>query len=318
MHRSNPLGWVSGALFLGALLLAWWVLQDVSVALKILLGIAYFVVLSSAGFWMWQHGQRRARLIEDIPTSRIATAPQGYVELLGQAAQIADMPLLTGLSGTTCLWYRWQVERRGDVRHARHSISSLFAHFIYWPESSETSQAHFGIEDGSGMATIFPNQAEMITAQRQVWHEGDLRYTEELIRPGDALYVLGDFSTHNPGQVAFDRLDAVAAKISAWRADPPTLLQRFDRNGNGTLDADEWEAMHHAAIGIARQQEAAVRAQPMLHRITAPDQGRLYLLSTRPPQNLAGHYRFWRSLGLGFFLGGGALALWLGGLSLLR
>ena len=97
MYGSNPLGWVSGALLIGAILLAWFVLHDFSIHLKLVLSITYCALLSAAGFWMWQHGQRRARLIEDIPTSKIATAPQGYVELLGRAVQSDDTPLLTGL-----------------------------------------------------------------------------------------------------------------------------------------------------------------------------------------------------------------------------
>jgi len=318
MQRSNPLAWASAALFFGAILLAWFVLHDFSAQEKILLSIAYGAVLSAAGFWMWQHGQRRARLIEDIPTSKIATAPQGYVELLGRAVQLPDAPLLTGLSGTPCLWYRWEVAQRGDATHTRDLVTGLFASFVYWPESSELSQYSFGIEDDTGVAVIFPHQAEIIVAHRQVWHEGDRRYIEERIMPGDALYVLGDFSTHNPGQVAFDMLDEVAAQISIWRADHPSLLRRFDTNLNGVLDADEWEAMHREAMRIAKKRAAEIQSQTQLHRITAPDLGRHFLLSTQAPELLAGHYRFWRSVGLAFFLGGGALSVWLMGWSWLR
>ena len=318
MQRSNPLAWTSGALFFGAIFLAWVVLHDFSPQGKVLFSIAYAVLLSGAGFWMWQHGQRRARLIEDIPTSNIASAPQGYVELLGRAVQLQDAPLMTGLAGTPCLWYRWEVAQRGEATLSRDFVTSLFASLVYWPESSEVSQYSFGIEDGTGLAVIFPHQAEIIVAHRQVWYEGDRRYTEERIMPDDALYVLGDFTTHNPGQASIDMMDEVASQVSVWRADHPTLLRRFDTNLNGILDADEWEAMHHAAMRIAKKRAAEIRSQPLVHRITAPDLGRHFLLSTQPPKRLAGHYRFWRSLGLAFFLGGGAVAVWLGGLSLLR
>jgi hypothetical protein len=317
MHRSNPLGWATGALFFGAVLLVWYVLHDFPVASKFVLAIAYCVLLSIAGFWMWQHGQRRARLIEDIPTSKIATAPQGYVELLGRAVELPEAPLVTGISGTPCLWYRWEIARRGD-EHSRDLVSALFARMVYWPEQSEASQYTFGIEDGTGSAMIFPYQAEIIAAHRQVWYEGDARYTEERVLPGDTLYVLGDFSTHNPGQVPFDLMNEVSAQISVWRADHPQLLRRFDANRNGTLDPDEWEAMHREALLLARQNEAEVKAQPVIHRVMVPDHDRHFLLSSRPPESLAGHYRFWRGFGLAFFLGGGALAIWLGGLTLLR
>ena len=97
------------------------------------------------------------------------------------------------------MWYRWQVEQRGEGSHSRDLATSLLDNFFYWPESSETSQTHFDIKDSTGAATIFPDQAEIIVAQRQVWYDGNRRYTEERILPGDALYVLGEFSTHNPG-----------------------------------------------------------------------------------------------------------------------
>ena len=318
MHRSNPLGWASGLLFLGAALLGWYVLHDFPVGSKVFLTFAYCGVLSIAGFWMWQHGQRRARLIADIPTSKIATAPQGYVELLGRAVQLKDAPLMTGLSVASCLWYRWEIAHRADNSHAGDFTTSLLASVFYLPDESEASQHSFGIDDGSGVAIIFPDQAEIIAAHRQVWSEDNARFTEEYILPGDLLYVLGDFSSHAPGQAPFDRLNDVSAQISTWRANPAQLLVRFDANRNGTLDPDEWEAMHRAAFQLARQREAKIREQPVRHHLRVPGQGRHFLLSSRAPEQLAGHYRFWRSLGLGVFLGGGSLAVWLGGWLLLR
>jgi hypothetical protein len=317
MHRSNPLGWASGVLALGAGLLGWYVLHDFPVASKIILGAGYCAVLSLAGFWMWQHGQRRARLIEDIPTSKIATAPQGYVELLGRAGQVPDLKLVSGLSGTPCVWYRWEIARRrnGD---SREFGTALLSAVVYWPEQSEESQSSFGIDDGTGSAIIFPFGAEVIAAHRQVWYEGDARCTEERILPGDSLYVLGDFSTFDPSQAPFDLMNEVSAQISVWRADQPALLARFDANRDGVLDADEWEAMHHEALRLARQREAESRVQPTVNRIMLPDHDRRYLLSSRPPESLAGHYHFWRGMGLVLFLGGGALGIWLGGLGLLR
>lgn len=316
MHRSNPLGWVNAALFLGASACVWYALHDFSFTSKIVFAAIYFSLLSLAGFWMWQHGQRRARLIEDIPTSQIATAPQGYVELLGHAVELPDAPLVRGISGTSCLWYRWEIARRGDW-DTRDLVTSFMSGVLYWPEQSESSNQCIGIEDGSGTAVIFPFGAEIIAQHRQVWYEGDARYTEERIVPGDMLYVLGDFSTHDPGQVPFDRMNEVSAQISAWRADHQSLLRRFDANRNGKLDPDEWETMHLEALRIARKKETEIQAQPVVHRIMPPEHGRQYLLSTRPPESLAGHYRFWRGTGLALFLGGGALAVWMGGILLL-
>ena len=317
MHRSNPLALASGLLFLFALGLLWYVFHDFPVASKFVLGIGYCVVASLAGFWMWQHGQRLARIIEDIPTSRIASAPQGYVELLGQACELADMSLVTGLSGTACLWYRWQIARRGgDGAHGNDLLTMLFSHAVYLPSEHEESQSCFGIQDGSGEAVIFPYGSEVIAAHRQTWHEGDARFTEERIMPGDPLYVLGDFSTHTPSSGQWEYVNDVASQLSIWQADKPQLLRRFDRNGNGVLDPDEWEAMHRESLRIAQEKQAQQLAAPTVHRVMAPDNGHHYLISSQPPKMLASHYRFWRTFGLGLFLGMGMLGLWLAGLRL--
>lgn len=317
MHRSNPLALASGLLFLSGLGLLWYVFHDFSLISKLYFGIAYCAAASMIGFWMWQHGQRLARIIEDIPTSRIASAPQGYVELLGKACELADMSLVAGLSGTPCLWYRYQIARRGGSGGSGNDlIGTVIANFVYLPSEHEESQSCFGIQDSTGEAVIFPYGSEVIAAHRQIWHEGDARFTEERIMPGDPLYVLGDFSTHTPSSGQWDRVNEVASQLSIWQADKPMLLRRFDHNGNGVLDPDEWETMHREAMRIAKQKQVNELATPTVHRVMAPDNGYHFLISSKPPQKLASHYRFWRTFGLGLFIGMGVLGLWLGGLRL--
>ncbi len=146
MHRSNPLALASGLLFIAGLGLLWYVSRDFPLVSKLYFGIAYCAAASVIGFWMWQHGQRLARIIEDIPTSRIASAPQGYVELLGQACELADMSLVTGLSGTPCLWYRWQIARRGGEGHGNDLVATLISHTVYIPDEHEESQSCIGVK----------------------------------------------------------------------------------------------------------------------------------------------------------------------------
>jgi hypothetical protein len=319
MHRSNPLGWAAGALLFGAFALAWYALHGFPAASRISFAIGYCAIASAVGLWMWQHGQRRARLIEDIPTSKIASAPQGYVELLGRAVELEEISLVTGLSGTACLWFRCQIaERGGGVRSSHDFVTGILANFFYWPTGQEESQSCFGIDDGTGCAVVFPYSAEVVTRHRRVWYQGDVRYTEDRIMPGDTLYVLGDFSTHDPGQASFDLMNEVSAQISIWRADQATLLRRFDQNRNGVLDAAEWEAMHAEALRLAKAREAQLQAQPVVHRVMAPDPGFQYLVSSRPPAELAGHYRFWRAFGLALFFGAGSVGIWLFGVFLAR
>ncbi|MEK6663596.1 MAG: hypothetical protein AABY73_06985 [Pseudomonadota bacterium] len=316
MHRSNPLALASGLLFLSGLGLLWYVSHDFPVSSKFVFSIVYCALASMAGFWMWQHGQRLARIIEDIPTSRIASAPQGYVELLGQACELADMSLVTGLSGTACLWYRWQIARRGGGGHGNDLVATLISQTVYIPDEHEESQSCIGIQDSTGEAVIFPYGSEIIAAHRETWYEGDARFTEERIMPGDPLYVLGDFSTHTPSERPWELVNEVASQLSIWQADKPSLLRRFDRNGNGMLDPDEWEMMHREAMRITKQKQVKELATPAMHRVMAPDNGYHFLISSKPPQKLASYYRFWRTFGLGLFIGMGVLGLWLAGLRL--
>lgn len=319
MHRSNPLAIASGLLFLFALGLLWYVSHDFPVASKFFLSVSYCALASVAGFWMWQHGQRLARIIDDIPTSRIVSAPQGYVELLGRACEIADTPLVTSLSGASCLWYRWQIAQRGGERfYSRDAISALFSSVVYLPTQHEESQSHFGIRDESGEAIIFPQGAEIISAHSQIWYEGDTRFTEEYIAPEDTLYVLGDFSTHTPTSGQWDYVNEVAAQLSLWQADKPQLLRRFDRNGNGVLDPGEWETMHREAARIAHEKHGHTAVAPTVHRVMAPGNAYHYLISSKRPDMLASHYRFWRSFGLVLFIGMGVFGLWLAGVWLIE
>lgn len=311
MFRSNPLALVSGLLFLSGVALVWYLLHDFPLSSKGVLAIAYAAGAALAGFWIWQHGQRRARIVEDIPTSKIVSAPQGYVELLGQARQVPDMPLVHGIAGVPCLWYRYRIERRERGGHGNDLAAALLALFVHFPETQEESRAHFLIDDGSGQATVFPHGAEIIAAHRHSWQEGDARIIEERIMPGDTLYVLGDFATHNPSDRRVDLMSEAATQIGIWQSDKAALLRRFDSNRNGVLDSAEWEAMHRAAMQTVQAGHAEQDAAPAVHTLTPPGYGLVYLISSRTPEQLAGHYRFWRGFGLLLFFAGGIAGIWL-------
>ena len=50
----------------------------------------------------------RKRLIEDTPTSRIRSAPQGFVELAGVAGVFEGEPIIAPLTQRPCCWYRYR------------------------------------------------------------------------------------------------------------------------------------------------------------------------------------------------------------------
>ena len=74
--------------------------------------IAALVILLVTGLLGWVRAIRHARLIADTPTSRIASAAQGYTELQGRGQPLDGTPLLSPVNALPVLWYRLVTERR--------------------------------------------------------------------------------------------------------------------------------------------------------------------------------------------------------------
>ena len=72
--------------------------------------VAPIVAALSLGAWLLSY--RRYRATADIPTSNIASAVQGYVELQGRAEAHPSAPLFSRLRGLPCVWYRYVVQER--------------------------------------------------------------------------------------------------------------------------------------------------------------------------------------------------------------
>src|SRR4051812_30242105 len=69
--------------------------------------------MTAVSFFAWMANYRRYRQVHDVPTSRIASAAQGYVELFGKSEPIPDSPVVAPLSAARCCWYRYSVKERG-------------------------------------------------------------------------------------------------------------------------------------------------------------------------------------------------------------
>ena len=60
--------------------------------------------MAAVSFFAWMANYRRYRQIHDLPTSRIASAAQGYVELFGRCEALPGTLLASPLSASTCCW----------------------------------------------------------------------------------------------------------------------------------------------------------------------------------------------------------------------
>jgi hypothetical protein len=230
----------------------------------------------------WVLSFRRVRAIADTPTSRVASAAQGYVELFG-TAHMHDGHLLTSRLGRlSCVWYRYRIERKAG-RDWCHVESGA---------SSDT----FVLRDATGDCVVDPEGAEVLPQHKHTWISAPYRFTEWTIREGDAVYALGQFRTLGGADPTTDLNTDVRGLLAEWKRDRVKLLARFDADGNGEIDLDEWAAARAAAHEEVLRKHREIRALPGLHLMSAPDDGRLYLLSNLEPSSLTGRYRRWLAL----------------------
>ena len=74
--------------------------------------LASLAIMAMISIPAWLSALSKLRAIRDTPTSKIASAAQGYVELTGYGRPFCEPPLLSKLSLLPCLWYRYKIERR--------------------------------------------------------------------------------------------------------------------------------------------------------------------------------------------------------------
>lgn len=228
--------------------------------------------------WWWQY--RRYRFVADTPTSRSAAPVQGYGEFYGQARALAGPPLLTPYGLMRCVWYRASRQRRDD----RHGS-------LPGGNQRHTSQSALLLQLDKGQLVIEPEGAHVDALHQRQWQDEQYQYQESWIADGDPLYALGSVTTHAgpPGQQAWR--DDLQLLLNEWKADRAGLLQRFDHNGNGQLEPDEWEAVRQAAHHTINQQHRELAAIPPSHHLRRPGDTRPFILSWRTPAALARQQR---------------------------
>lgn len=245
--------------------------------------LAWQVVLSVAvplNLIGWLYTLRIARAIADTPTSKVASAAQGYVELRGIAMPSGGLQVVTPHTGLPCLWYRYTLERR-DGNKWTHMDSG---------ESPES----FDLEDVSGRCTLDPAGAHIESSHLEVRTEGELRHTELILLKGDSLYALGLFSSDRPeSRVLNARVDE-GDLLAEWKEDQAELHRRFDLDRDGAISPKEWLLARQAARREIARRHQAIRAESVRHGMRDPGDGRPYLISNLPQDGLGERYR-WES-----------------------
>lgn len=253
--------------------------------------------MSLVSFAAWIANYRRYRQIADTPTSRVASAAQGYVELLGRAAPLpGTAALLTRFRQLPCVWYRYQVEEKGSDDK--------------WSFKDEgESEDPFLLIDATGQCVIDPEQAEVVTSHVETWTEGDYRYTESRLLLQDKISALGEFSTIGGTGATLDFDGDVGALLAEWKKNQPQLRERFDLNRNNSIDAMEWALARRQAQREVERQHQEIRASSDVNVMRRPADGRLFLLSNHLPEKLILRYQLWSWAHIVIFLGAGGFSL---------
>jgi hypothetical protein len=259
-------------------------------------------LMAVVSFFAWMANYRRFRLVHDVPTSKVASAAQGYIELLGKSAQIANQPLVSPLKSVPCCWYRYCVARRTSDNK-------------WQTEDEGESAAHFLLVDETGECVIAPDGAEILYPRSETWTVGNRRYTEELLLPGGILYALGEFSTHATAALDLDSRKAVSGLLSEWKKDVKSLVLRFDANRDGKVDLREWEAARLEAHREVAKRNADALGGAGLHRLSNPHDGRCFIIAAALPAMIGRRYAMWSWAHLAFFFAAGAASylLFVGG-----
>lgn len=258
-----------------------------------------FVAMSIVSFFAWLANFRRYRQISDLPTSKIASAAQGYVELFGKAKMLSGEPIKSRLSSTFCCWYSYEIEEK-DSDDKWRSVES------------GCSVEQFALIDATGECVVSPDGAEVMTNSLRNWEEGGRRYSECFLLSDQVLYAIGEFGTTTaaPAGARDERTD-VGALLAEWKSNQKQLLERFDLDHDGKIDIKEWELARLQAQREIRQRQSEVQTRSVegTSILRKPADGRLFVLANEMPEKLGARYRFWSWAHLAIFIGLGTVGL---------
>jgi hypothetical protein len=132
---------------------------------------------------------------------------------------------------------------------------------------------------------------------------------EHLLHGGRNLYALGEFTTIGGANSMLSLREDVNALLASWKENPADLHRRFDLNRDGEIDLKEWELARRLAKSTVEKEHRNIRAQPGVHMLRAPQDGRLFLLSPLSPQSLRRRYLLWSVFHLAVCLGAAFMTL---------
>ncbi len=289
---------------------------------EFVIAVLIATALAAISFYYGFRFFRRVRMIEDVPTSTIRGAAQGFVELEGTAKIMEGEPIQAPLSGKPCVWFSYKVERK-----ERNPLGDR--HHTHWRTIDQgVSDNLFYLQDKTGSCVIDPDEAEVIPTSSRTWYGsrerpekwgnssdlsgafssffsgvGRYRYSEKLIHTGDPLYAMGSFVTLGGDDGSYTVSAETRDLLAAWKRTPERILKYFDFNKDDEIDQAEWQIVRKQATKKVEQMRRERDHQPELHIMKKPaDQNHHYLLSVIPQSKLRLRYSLMASGSLAAFL----------------
>ena len=276
--------------------------------------ICVLVILSGASFFFTFRYLKRARIIDDTPTSKIRSAAQGYVELIGRGQAMDGPAIIAPLTHTPCTWYRYKIEKLSDK--SAHTVESgvsdeLF--FLVGPTGRCVIDPDGAIVTASFKKVWYGSGSEYSTGSTSLWRKigARYRYTEERLHENEPLYAIGEFKSVGGSNAEVNTREEVKTLLTQWKKDTQLLLQRFDQNKDGHIDVREWEMARKAAYMEVKKSQAERKTEPMVHLLTKPTNcKRPFILSSKSPRELVNTYKLYALGSFAGFLVVGTVVMW--------
>jgi hypothetical protein len=233
-------------------------------------GGIFLIVLGGGLVYSGLRRFRRTRKVEDTPTSPIQSAPQGYVEIQGNAWPLAE-------SATKNVRGKSSVFRHLKVQMLVRSGKNNRWKSIY----EERSEKPFLVFDASGAALVRPQDAELeLTKQNRRWVDvspevqkelrervhvngfppsgglfsNSFRILEGSIVVGSPVYLKGNFTTPSREICVTPELGHEAFREKLKRISIHKYSRFFDKNNDGEVCAQEAIDGFHAASQVSERQ----------------------------------------------------------------
>jgi hypothetical protein len=264
-------------------------------------------VLYASGYFL-----RLKQQIENTPTSRIRSLAMGPVEIHGQVYR--KYALISPMSLAACVYYR--------LRKYRKDSSGK------WELQSVTDSSHvpFLLDDGTGRVTVAPSGARVSAKVEQTGFPGEMtmafggvsvddadeKWVEELIHEGTTLYVLG---YARPLRAAGTTMrERTIERLRQLKLDLRTL-RRYDANGDGRVDAEEWQQARADAEQLAAAEHLAETVHGHLRvQVGKPPRGLPFLIAEgRSESELTARYGWTSAALLVLGVAAAGVALYLSG-----